>query len=105
MNISQAIRFCNTATPETLKRNSFTAPHLSDFFQIARTCSLRDARIWLLGQLVMNHHPDSHAPESVPHANPQPPSPYHQPSDGPRARLQQHIETAALQLDNTPPIL
>ena len=99
--LPQAVRFCTTATPETLRRNRLTAPFSDDFFKIARVRSLRDARIWLLGQLVLNYHPDAHTPERVSHPNPQPSSPHHQSPDSPRTRLQQHIETAALQLDNT----
>lgn len=99
-NLPAYARLCARATPESLRRNPVTAPHIHTFFRLAKQHGLPIARTWLLGALIFDNNPDLHTPETTTtsrHTSANPHSTYNHSSNRQLARLQQHIETASIE--------
>lgn len=98
-------RLTQNATPESLRRNHITARHAPTFFSLARQHGMPIARTWLLGALVLDDsNANTHASgatlelqQSLDHALTDPHS-----SNPHLRRLQQHIETSAAHVIDTP---
>lgn len=101
-SVSPYIRLCSRATIESLRNHPTTRAYVSTFFGVAKRNGLAHARAWLLGRLLMDLHPEPGPKDELPQPHTQLTLPYDEPANAPRARLQQHIEAAATQLDNTP---
>ena len=81
---------------DALLRDPQVIPHRARLLTITATLSAADARIWLLGRLVLDHrtHPNP-ASALQPHPSPhQAPTPL-DPARRALRRLEQHIEAAA----------
>ncbi len=98
--------FCARATLETLRRNPVTAPYETTFFNVAKRNGLSHARAWLLGCILLDDHVDPDPQVHLPLQQDAQPVALNRDAPGsPRARLQQHIENAALQCKTPPQLL
>lgn len=59
--LSQYRRIAQGASPETLRTHKLTSRYSRDFFRLARDMGTQQARAWVLGRLILDLHPITHA--------------------------------------------
>jgi hypothetical protein len=59
--LSQYRRIAQSASPETLRTHKLTRRYSRDFFRLARDMGTQQARAWVLGRLILDLHPITHA--------------------------------------------